>query len=296
MTTAAPERPDAPALSTGEEDIRQYINEIRQFPRLTPEEERELAKKCAEGDAWAIRRMVNCNLRLVVRVAWDYTGRGVPLMDLVQEGSIGLLVAAKKFDYTLDFRFSTYATKWIRQYVTRYIMSHGLIRVPIHTVEKIRKIQMTVKALTADSGTEPTLAQISKVCGLPEEKVKELLQLEPEICSLEVPVGDGDDGTLGQLLENLQAEQPYEKLVREELTHMIHDLVAGLDERQQLLLCVERRSPREQQIMRLRFGICGEQEHTQKEVADRLGISQSYISRLEKRIIRRLREELQRVE
>ena len=264
-------------LPSGSDDVRQYLQEIRRYPRLTPEEERELAKKCAEGDAWAIRRMVNCNLRLVVRVAWDYTGRGVPLMDLVQEGSIGLLVAAKKFDYTLDFRFSTYATKWIRQYVTRYIMSHGLIRVPIHTAEKIRKIQMTVKALTADSGTEPTLAQISKACGLPEEKVKELLQLEPEICSLEVPVGDGDDGTLGQLLENLQAEQPYEKLVREELTHMIHDLVAGLDERQQLLL-------------RLRFGMEDGKCYSLEQIGNVLGVSKERARQLEKKAIEKMRK------
>ncbi len=264
-------------LTSGGDDVRQYLQEIRRYPRLTPEEERELAKKCAEGDAWAIRRMVNCNLRLVVRVAWDYTGRGVPLMDLVQEGSIGLLVAAKKFDYTLDFRFSTYATKWIRQYVTRYIMSHGLIRVPIHTVEKIRKIQTAVKALTADSGTEPTLAQISKACGLPEEKVKELLQLEPEICSLEVPVGDGDDGTLGQLLENLQAEQPYEKLVREELTHMIHDLVAGLDERQQLLL-------------RLRFGMEDGKCYSLEQIGNVLGVSKERARQLEKQAIEKMRK------
>ena len=134
MTTTLTEQ-ELP-VSTGEGDVRQYLREIRGFPRLTPEEERELARRCAQGDEDAIRQMVNANLRLVVSVAREYAGRGVPLLDLIQEGSIGLLAAAKKFDYTLDYRFSTYATKWIRQGVTRCLMNHGgVIRVPLHTAE-----------------------------------------------------------------------------------------------------------------------------------------------------------------
>ena len=131
-----------PVLSSGEEDIGQYLRQIRQYPRLTAQEERELARRCAEGDETAIRHMVNSNLRLVVSIAREYAGRGVAMMDLVQEGSIGLLVAARKFDYTLEYRFSTYATKWIRQGVSRCLMNHsGLIRVPLHTADRIRKIQ-----------------------------------------------------------------------------------------------------------------------------------------------------------
>ena len=123
------------------EDVQQYIHEIRSYPLLSAEEELELAKACAAGDPEAIRRMVSCNLRLVVSIAREYTGRGVPLLDLIQEGSIGLLIAAKKFDYTREVKFSTYATKWIRQGVTRCIMNHsGLIRVPIRAAERIRKI------------------------------------------------------------------------------------------------------------------------------------------------------------
>ena len=122
---------DSTPVSAGEDDVRQYLQEIRVYPRLTPEQERLLAKRCAEGDEDAIRQMVNSNLRLVVSVAREYAGRGAPLLDLIQEGSIGLLAAAKKFDYTLDFRFSTYATKWIRQGITRYLLNHSnLIRVP----------------------------------------------------------------------------------------------------------------------------------------------------------------------
>ena len=264
-------------LTSGSDDVRQYLQEIRRYPRLTPEQERDLAKRCAEGETWAIRQMVNSNLRLVVRVAWDYTGRGVPLMDLVQEGSIGLLVAAKKFDYTLDFRFSTYATKWIRQYVTRYIMNHGLIRVPIHAMEKIRKVQNAVKELTTDVGVEPTIEQISQACGLPEEKVKELLQAEPEICSLEVPIGDGDDGTFGQLLENLQAEQPYEKLVRDELAQIIQNLVSELDERQRI-------------IMQMRFGFEDGKCYSLEQISKVLGVSKERTRQLEKQAIDKLRK------
>ncbi|MEF2837635.1 MAG: sigma-70 family RNA polymerase sigma factor [Oscillospiraceae bacterium] len=122
------------AVSAGEDDVRQFLREIREFPRLTLEEERSLARRCAEGDEDAIRHMVSSNLRLVVSIAKEYAGRGVALLDLIQEGSIGLLVAARKFDYTLEYRFSTYATKWIRQGVTRCLMNHaGMIRVPLHT-------------------------------------------------------------------------------------------------------------------------------------------------------------------
>jgi RNA polymerase primary sigma factor len=145
-------------VSAGDDDVRQYINEIRRFPRLSAEEETELARRCAQGDADAIRQMVNANLRLVVSVSKEYAGRGVPLLDLIQEGSIGLLTAARKFDYTRELRFSTYATKWIRQGITRCLMNHAqLIRVPIHTAERIRKV-MTAKAeLCKDTGEEPSL-------------------------------------------------------------------------------------------------------------------------------------------
>ena len=133
MTELLEKQPELPA-PTDEDDIRQYLREIRSYPRLTAEEERELAQRCAQGDEDAIRKMVNCNLRLVVSIAREYAGRGVALLDLIQEGSIGLLAAARKFDYTRDYRFSTYATKWIRQGVTRCLLNHaGTIRVPVHT-------------------------------------------------------------------------------------------------------------------------------------------------------------------
>ena len=162
--------------------------------------------------------MVNSNLRLVVYVAKEYAGRGVSLMDLIQEGSIGLLIAARKFDYTKDFRFSTYATKWIRQCVTRCLMNNsGIIRVPLHTGERIRKLQAIRSAMTQESGTEPSTQELADKMGLSAAKVEELLSLSPDICSLDALTGDSDSSTIGSLTEDIDAVQPQEELVRQEL-------------------------------------------------------------------------------
>ena len=158
-----------------EDDVSQFLREIRAIPLLDPAEERALAKRCAEGDEEAIRQMVNANLRLVVSVAREYAGRGVPLLDLIQEGSIGLLSAAKKFDHTLEFRFSTYATKWIRQGVLRCLADHGLIRVPAHTAERIRKLTTARAELLQRYGEEPTVEQLAESCQMSVEKVKKYL-------------------------------------------------------------------------------------------------------------------------
>ena len=154
---------------TKDESMRQYMDEIRQFPLLTPEQERELAARCARGDEEAIRQMVNSNLRLVVSVAREYDKRGVPLMDLIQEGSIGLLAAAKKFDHTRDVRFSTYASKGIRRGIIQCLINHGtLIRVPSHTSEQMRKAMAAKIALLQENGAEPEEADIAKRCGMTE--------------------------------------------------------------------------------------------------------------------------------
>ena len=265
-----------PILS-GEEDMRQYLQEIRAFPRLSQEAEKELARRCAAGDEEAIRLMVNSNLRLVVSVAKEYAGRGVPLLDLIQEGSIGLLAAAKKFDHTLDYRLSTYATKWIRQGVTRSLYNHGaLIRVPVHTAERIRKVEQARNTLLQETGEEPTVAEIAARCGIGEDKVQELMQRAPEVCSLDAPAGD-DDGTLGILLEDTQSRKPYEELVHEELVQTMDRMMATLNERQQ-------------QILRLHFGMEDGICHSLEEIGGILGISKERARQLEKQAIEKLQK------
>ena len=266
----------ASQVSAGEDDVRQYLHQIRQFPRLTVEEERNLARGCAEGNEDAIRQMVNSNLRLVVSVAREYAGRGVALLDLIQEGSIGLLVAARKFDYTLDYRFSTYATKWIRQGVTRCLLNHaGLIRVPLHTAERIRKIQAAKSRLFQETGVEPTIQEIAEKTELPEDKVLELMQLTPEVCSLDIPTGDGDEGTLAALLEDVHAPQPHEELVRRELEHTLHALLGALN-------------PRQQQILRLHFGMEDGECHSLEEIGKKLGISKERVRQIERQAMEKL--------
>ena len=265
-------------VSAGEDDMRQYLSEIRRYPRLTAEEERALARRCADGDQDAIRQMVNSNLRLVVSVAREYAGRGVPLLDLIQEGSIGLLAAAKKFDYTLDFRFSTYATKWIRQGVTRCILNHGqMIRVPLHTAERMRRSDQTRNRLQQENGVAPTDEEVAKLCDLPVDKVRRLVQLTPEMCSLDAPAGDSEDGTLAVLLEDLQAPQPQEELIREELVRTLEHLLGMLNDRQR-------------QVLRLHFGMEDDVCHSLEDIGGMLGISKERVRQIEKQAMDKLQK------
>ena len=260
------------------EDVGQYMQEIRRFPLLSAQEEKDLALRCAAGDEDAIRTLVSANLRLVVHIAREYAGRGVPLLDLVQEGSIGLLIAARKFDPALEYRFSTYATKWIRRGVTRCILNHaGLIRVPVHTGEKIRKLLYARTALLQETGIEPTNSQLAEYTGLPEKKVAEYLQLLPEVCSLDAPVGSQEDSVLQLLLEDIQAPQPQEELVREELKNTMESLLCQLTERQQ-------------QVLRLRFGMNDGQLRSLEQVGTELGISKERARQIEHAAMDKLRK------
>ena len=275
MNVASAELKNRPPVHGGEEDMRQFMHEIQQYPRLSVAEERELASRCAQGDQDAIRQMVNANLRLVVSVAREYAGRGVPLMDLIQEGSIGLLAAARKFDHTLDYRFSTYATKWIRQGVLHCLAEHGsLIRVPSYTADRIRKIRAAEAAIRQETGMEPTLEELARRCEMTVEKLRELQKLQPELFSLDAPAGQNE--TLSLVLEDLQSPHPLENLVRQELDQTMERLLGMLD-------------PRQQQILRLHFGMEDGVCHPLEEIGSQLGISKERVRQVEKQAMEKLR-------
>lgn len=262
-------------VSAEHEDIKLYLQQLRQYPLLTEQQERQLAKSCAEGDADAIRTMVNSNLRLVVSIAKDYTGRGVPLLDLIQEGSIGLLTAAKKFDYTRNVRFSTYADKWIRRGITRGIINYaGLIRVPQYTLERIGKILKIRTELQQKTGKAPEAAEIAQLADADEKKVQKLLQVFAQVCSLDEQL---QDGTLMQLLEDTHAPDPYEELVRRELKDTMDKLLNMLTVRQQ-------------QVLRLRFGMDDGVCHSHEQIGTALGISKQRVGQIEKEAVDKLKK------
>lgn len=270
--------PEQNVGAVSEDGIGQYMRDIRLFPRLSAEEERALAMDCARGDEEAIKKMVSSNLRLVVSIAREYAGRGVPLLDLIQEGSIGLIAAARKFDYTRDVRFSTYATKWIRQGVARCFADHsGLIRVPHYTAEKVYKVLQTKSALAQLYGQEPDLQTLSAHCNMDQEKVKALLSVLPQVYSIDAPIGEeGEDG-FASLLEDLHAPQPQEELVRRELRNTMENMLSMLTSRQQ-------------QVMRLRYGMTGDEPCSLEQIAKKLSVSKERVRQVEHEAIAKLKK------
>lgn len=276
MTQALSEK-DNSVLSGHEDDMHLYLQQIRSYPLLTPQQELQLAMECAAGNEEAIRTMVNSNLRLVVSIAREYAGRGVPLLDLIQEGSIGLLMAARKFDYTRQCRFSTYATKWIRQGVNRCILNHaGLIRVPLHTQERMRKLIFARAKLQQEFGREPTMEELAQLCDLPVEKAEQLLQLlPPQISSLDASAGDPDHDALQDLLEDTAAPCPHEDLVRKELKRTVDSLLSGLNDRQQ-------------KVLRLHFGMEDGVCYSLEQIGSLLGISKERARQINNQAITKL--------
>lgn len=260
------------------DSMQQFLRDVGVHQRLTPEQELELAKKCAKGDEEAIKAMVTSNLRLVVSIARQFAGRGVPMLDLIQEGSIGLITAAKKYDYTLENRFSTYATDWIRQGVARCVMDHsGLIRVPHYTAERMNKLLRAKAELTQQTGAVPTVQELAAHCGMEQETVTELLSLCPQVYSLDFPVGSNGEDDLQVMIENLQAPQPEEELVRQELKNTLDTLLSMLTERQQ-------------EILRLRYGLADGQIWSAQKIGDKFGISKQRVLQIERQAMEILKK------
>ena len=257
--------------------VRMYLKEIGKIPLLTAEEEIELAKKISEGDAEAKKRMIEANLRLVVSVAKHYLGRGMQLLDLIQEGNMGLLKAVEKFDYTKGYKFSTYATWWIRQSITRAVADQArTIRIPVHMVETINRVSRTSRALVQELGREPTIAEISRYLGISEEKIAEVMKIAQDPVSLETPVGEEDDSHLGDFIPDSEVAEPAESATYNML-------------RQQLAEVMQTLSPRECKVLRLRFGLEDGRPHTLEEVGKEFDVTRERVRQIEAKALRKLR-------
>ena len=273
--TAALEESAEEATTT--DPVRMYLKEIGKIPLLSAEEELELAKKISEGDEGAKKRMVEANLRLVVSVAKHYLGRGMQLLDLIQEGNMGLLKAVEKFDYTKGYKFSTYATWWIRQSITRAVADQArTIRIPVHMVETINRVSRTSRSLVQELGREPTLSEISRYLGIPEDKIAEVMKIAQDPVSLETPVGEEDDSHLGDFIPDGDVAEPAESASYNML-------------RQQLAEVMQTLSPREAKVLRLRFGLEDGRAHTLEEVGKEFDVTRERVRQIEAKALRKLR-------
>jgi len=258
--------------------LQLFLNEIGRYPLLTAQEEVELAKAIERGDLEAKERLVNSNLRLVVSIAKGYRGLGVPFLDLIQEGTLGLVRAAEKFDYRKGFKFSTYATWWIRQAITRAIADQSrTIRLPVHMGDAVSRFRGTVQALNQDLGRRPKVEEIAEAMNVQPEKVEQIMSAAQRTLSLETPVGQEDEARLGDLIADEMATSP-EQAATEELLRQDIERVLGL------------LTPRERMVLKLRFGLEGDgHQHTLAEVGDELGISRERVRQIEGQALHKLR-------
>lgn len=269
------------ALSTEgiaiDDPVKIYLKEIGRVPLLSTEEEIELAQRMAKGDPYAKKRLSEANLRLVVSIAKKYVGRGMQFLDLIQEGNLGLIKAVEKFDYTKGFKFSTYATWWIRQAITRAIADQArTIRIPVHMVETINKLIRVSRQLLQELGREPTPEEIAAEMNLPVERVREILKISQEPVSLETPIGEEEDSHLGDFIQDDNVPVPAEAaaftLLKEQLVEVLETL-----------------TDREQKVLRLRFGLDDGRARTLEEVGKEFNVTRERIRQIEAKALRKLR-------
>jgi RNA polymerase primary sigma factor len=264
---------DEPAPT--QDPLKLYVRQIGDGPLLTPAEERELARLKDEGDEAAKRRLIEANLRLVMSITRNYVNSGVPLLDLIQEGNLGLIRAVEKFDYKLGYKLSTYATWWIRQSVTRAIADQGrTIRLPVHIVDQVRKVTRARRILTQKLNRDPLPEEIAAESGFELKRVHELLDLVEDPVSLDTPVGDGDS-IYADMLEDVNADQP-------------EPMLAELLRTKELRAALSRLNERMRHVLELRFGLTGEKPRTLEEVGSELGVTRERVRQLESRALREL--------